>query len=67
MSAIPAREKDKLLKEIWGDAFVEEANLARNIWTLRKALGDEKSDHRFYRNGPQTWISFHRACETTAT
>lgn len=32
-------EKDELLKSIWPETFVEEATLAQNIFTLRKALG----------------------------
>src|ERR1700733_4373053 len=31
--------KDDLLKTVWPDTFVEEANLSRNIFLLRKALG----------------------------
>src|SRR5919199_6299806 len=30
--------KEELLKEIWPDTFVEEATLAQNVFTLRKAL-----------------------------
>jgi Tol biopolymer transport system component/DNA-binding winged helix-turn-helix (wHTH) protein len=33
-------EKDALMKSLWPDSFVEEANLTQNIYTLRKALGD---------------------------
>src|SRR5215813_12171636 len=33
-------EKDKLMKLVWPDSFVEEANLTNNISSLRKALGD---------------------------
>jgi DNA-binding winged helix-turn-helix (wHTH) protein len=33
-------EKDDLMKLLWPDSFVEEANLTQNIYTLRKALGD---------------------------
>jgi DNA-binding winged helix-turn-helix (wHTH) protein/tetratricopeptide (TPR) repeat protein len=33
-------DKDTLMREVWPDTFVEEANLSRHIWTLRKALGD---------------------------
>ena len=33
-------EKDDLMKSLWPDSFVEEANLTQNIYTLRKALGD---------------------------
>ncbi|PWT95592.1 MAG: hypothetical protein C5B55_01110 [Blastocatellia bacterium] len=50
--------KDELLKEVWGDVFVEESNLARNIWTLRKALGDEKGDHRFIETVPKLGYRF---------
>jgi DNA-binding winged helix-turn-helix (wHTH) protein len=32
--------KEELLNSVWPDDFVEESNLARNISTLRKALGD---------------------------
>jgi DNA-binding winged helix-turn-helix (wHTH) protein/TolB-like protein len=34
-------EKDDLLREVWPDSFVEEANLAVNISSLRKTLGDK--------------------------
>ena len=30
--------KDELLKEVWPDTFVEESNLAQNIFVLRKTL-----------------------------
>src|SRR2546423_11060556 len=33
-------EKDDLMKSLWPDSFVEEANLTQNIYTLRKALGN---------------------------
>lgn len=39
--------KDDLLKTIWPDTFVEEANLSRNIFLLRKALGESPQDHRY--------------------
>jgi DNA-binding winged helix-turn-helix (wHTH) protein/tetratricopeptide (TPR) repeat protein len=35
-------EKDVLMKEVWPDCFVEEANLAVHISQLRKTLSDEK-------------------------
>lgn len=31
--------KDKLMKALWPDSFVEEANLTQNIYMLRKVLG----------------------------
>src|SRR5579863_2799035 len=39
--------KDDLLKTIWPDTFVEEANLSRNIFLLRKALGESPQDHQY--------------------
>src|SRR5215469_12795433 len=39
--------KDELLKEVWPDTFVEEVNLAVNISTLRKALGDNAQESRY--------------------
>jgi eukaryotic-like serine/threonine-protein kinase len=39
--------KDELLKAVWPDTFVEETNLSRNIFLLRKALGESPQDHQF--------------------
>jgi DNA-binding winged helix-turn-helix (wHTH) protein/tetratricopeptide (TPR) repeat protein len=39
--------KDDLMKELWPDSFVEEANLSQNIFVLRKALGETPEDRRF--------------------
>jgi eukaryotic-like serine/threonine-protein kinase len=39
--------KDDLMKTIWPETFVEEANLSRNIFLLRKALGESPQDHQF--------------------
>jgi DNA-binding winged helix-turn-helix (wHTH) protein/tetratricopeptide (TPR) repeat protein len=34
-------EKDTLIKEVWAETFVEEGNVARHVWALRQALGDD--------------------------
>lgn len=39
--------KDDLMKNVWPDTFVEEANLSRNIFLLRKALGETPQDHQY--------------------
>jgi DNA-binding winged helix-turn-helix (wHTH) protein/tetratricopeptide (TPR) repeat protein len=39
--------KEELLKEIWPDSFVEEANLSQQIFRLRKALGDSPEGERY--------------------
>ena len=40
-------EKDELLEKVWHSEFVEEGNLARNVSTLRKALGDEGKERKY--------------------
>src|ERR1700739_1257484 len=39
--------KDELMKALWPDAFVEEANLSQNIFMLRKALGDTLEERQY--------------------
>src|SRR5271170_4693265 len=39
--------KEELLKEIWPDSCVEEANLSQHIFKLRKALGDTLEGERY--------------------
>ena len=39
--------KDDLMKSVWPDTFVEESNLAQNIFVLRKTLGDSVGEHRY--------------------
>jgi len=45
-------EKDELMKEIWASAVVEEGGLARNISTLRKALGETPGEHQYIATLP---------------
>jgi len=40
-------EKDELMRRVWPDSFVEDANLAFNIQRLRKALGDDARHPQF--------------------
>lgn len=40
-------EKDHLLKKVWADSFVEEANIARIVHTLRKAVGEDDNGSKF--------------------
>jgi DNA-binding winged helix-turn-helix (wHTH) protein len=39
--------KEELLKQVWPDSFVEEANLSQHIFKLRKALGDTLEGERY--------------------
>jgi|GEM_PF-3112573 len=44
--------KDELLERVWPNEFVEEGNLARNVSTLRKALGDNGKEHKYILTVP---------------
>ncbi|MEK6336513.1 MAG: winged helix-turn-helix domain-containing protein [Acidobacteriota bacterium] len=50
--------KDDLLSKVWPDTFVEELTLAQNISTLRKALGDDKSDSKYIQTVPRKGYRF---------
>lgn len=39
--------KDEIISEVWPDTFVEEGNLAQNIFLLRRALAEARGEHRF--------------------
>ena len=51
-------EKDDLLKRVWPDTFVEEGTLARNISTLRKAMGDDPEGKTYIETIPRRGYSF---------
>ncbi|MFN0277841.1 MAG: winged helix-turn-helix domain-containing tetratricopeptide repeat protein [Pyrinomonadaceae bacterium] len=40
-------EKDELLKLVWADSFVEEVNVARSVYALRKVLGEDENGSKF--------------------
>src|SRR5215203_5648059 len=40
-------EKDEILRIVWSNSFVEEANVARTVHTLRKVLGDDGNGNKF--------------------
>jgi len=50
--------KDELMKEIWPNTFVEEANLAHNISMLRKALGESPNEQQFIQTVPKRGYRF---------
>jgi TolB-like protein/DNA-binding winged helix-turn-helix (wHTH) protein len=51
-------QKDELLKRIWPDSFVEEANLSVNMTALRRALGEGPDDHRYVETVPRHGYRF---------
>jgi DNA-binding winged helix-turn-helix (wHTH) protein/tetratricopeptide (TPR) repeat protein len=44
--------KDELMKELWPNTFVEEANLTQHISMVRKALGETPQDHLYIVTSP---------------
>jgi Tol biopolymer transport system component/DNA-binding winged helix-turn-helix (wHTH) protein len=50
--------KNELLEEIWADAFVEESTIAQNVFTLRKALGQNHAENQFIETVPKYGYRF---------
>lgn len=50
--------KDELMKQVWLDSFVEEANLSHHIFTLRKALEDDKNGAKYIETIPRRGYRF---------
>jgi DNA-binding winged helix-turn-helix (wHTH) protein len=53
--------KDELMRRLWPDSFVEEANLTVNISALRKALGDSQDGQQFIETVPKHGYRFSAA------
>jgi len=51
-------EKDELLRAVWPDTFVEEATLAQNIFTLRRALGQGRETVQYIETIPKRGYRF---------
>lgn len=51
-------EKDELMKLVWPDTFVEEANLSSNISLIRKALGDRENGQKYIETVPRRGYRF---------
>lgn len=50
--------KDDLLKQVWPDTFVEEGNLARHIFLLRKTLGETPDGESYVETVPKRGYRF---------
>ncbi len=50
--------KDELIKTLWADSFVEEANLNVTVSALRKVLGETPNEHRFIETVPRRGYRF---------
>jgi DNA-binding winged helix-turn-helix (wHTH) protein/TolB-like protein len=50
--------KDDLMSAVWPDTVVEESNLSQNIYTLRRALGEDRGEHRYIATLPGRGYQF---------
>ena len=50
--------KHELMDAIWPDSYVEESNLAQNIFLLRRILGEGKNDHQYIITIPGSGYRF---------
>lgn len=57
-------EKEMLLHAVWPDSFVEEKNLADNVFKLRKALGEGENGQKFIETIPKRGYRFVAAVHT---
>jgi len=46
-------EKEKLMRAVWPNSFVEEGNLSQNIFTLRKTLGETAEGEQYIQTIPK--------------
>ncbi len=51
-------EKDEMMKILWPDTIVEEANLSQNIFILRKTLGESLDEHKYIETIPRRGYRF---------
>jgi DNA-binding winged helix-turn-helix (wHTH) protein len=63
-------DKDRLMRQLWPDTYVEEANLSNLVALLRKALGDSPSKSQYVQTVPKLGYRFkadviHKGKDTT--
>ncbi|MGH9945897.1 MAG: winged helix-turn-helix domain-containing protein [Pyrinomonadaceae bacterium] len=51
-------EKEELMQAIWPDSFVEEANVARIVHTLRRTLGHDSNGNKLIETVPKKGYRF---------
>src|SRR5260370_34693159 len=51
-------DKDDLMNRVWPDAFVEEGNLNKNIFLLRKVLSEATNVREYIENIPKRGYRF---------
>lgn len=50
--------KDELMKLLWPRGYVDESNLTKHIWLIRRALGDSEHGSRFIETVPKVGYRF---------
>jgi DNA-binding winged helix-turn-helix (wHTH) protein/tetratricopeptide (TPR) repeat protein/TolB-like protein len=50
--------KDELMKIVWPRGFVDESNLTKHIWLIRKALGDGAAEDAYIETIPKVGYRF---------
>ena len=58
--------KEALMETLWADSFVEEANLARLVHTIRKTLGEDENGSKFIETVPTKGYRFVGEVEKVA-
>src|SRR5262245_54753137 len=51
-------EKQEIMEQIWRETYVEEGTLAQNIFTLRRALGEDTANIKFIETVPRKGYRF---------
>jgi DNA-binding winged helix-turn-helix (wHTH) protein/TolB-like protein len=51
-------EKGELMRRVWGDTIVEEANLTQHVFTLRKTLGEQPNGRPYIDTVPRRGYRF---------
>jgi DNA-binding winged helix-turn-helix (wHTH) protein/TolB-like protein len=60
-------DKQELMKVVWPDSFVEEANLSQTIFVLRKTLGDDANGRPFIDTVPRRGYRFAADVRTVSS
>ena len=50
--------KDELMRLLWPRGYVDESNLTKHIWLIRRALGEGEQDSRFIETVPKLGYRF---------
>ena len=61
-----AISKDELMHALWPRGFVDESNLTKHIWLIRKALGEGEHDTRWIETVPKLGYRFAASVQRVA-